>query len=429
LSSLEQEFAGGTGNLTEGLAYDANNDITTRTRSNTGFSFNGYASVNRSYTANALNQYVTAGSATFSYDANGNLTGDGTNTYGYDAENRLIGASTSGGTTLTYDPLGRLFQTSSATYGTTQYLYDGQHVIAEYNGSGTLLRRFFWGPNADEPVMQDEGGALNCTGTRFLQSDELGSVVAAADCWGNLQTPTNTYDEYGIPGSGNWAATSIPARPGSQTLGCISTRRGSTAPRSAASCRPTRSGMGMGPNWYAYVHNNPVNGTDPTGLDSPCWPGSCGDEGGDGSDGGGFIGQATTVQGITVTPQSCLPQNGCFQSAALPTPTGGGSQTLGGGGNRQPANPQSNTKSKTRQVYSTPKNPCSEAGNAPDPSYYADNGLYIGVLGLFSFHRGGYYDAQQYGGSRAYGNYAYGVYLAAAGLPLPVALAGADLIC
>jgi hypothetical protein len=45
---------------------------------------------------------------------------------------------------------------------------------------------------------------------------------------------------------------------------------------------------------------------------------------------------------------------------------------------------------------------------------------------LLSFQRGGLLDAQPLGGSRAYGNYVYGAYLSASGLPLSVALAGAN---
>ena len=35
---------------------------------------------------------------------------------------------------------------------TTKYCYDGDQVIAEYDGSNTLLRKFIYGPGIDEPV-------------------------------------------------------------------------------------------------------------------------------------------------------------------------------------------------------------------------------------------------------------------------------------
>jgi YD repeat-containing protein len=60
------------------------------------------------YTANNLNQYTQAGATSFTYDTRGNLTGDGTWTYSYDQDNRLIGASKTGMTvTYEYDALGR----------------------------------------------------------------------------------------------------------------------------------------------------------------------------------------------------------------------------------------------------------------------------------------------------------------------------------
>lgn len=46
-----------------------------------------------SYTANALNQYTAVGAASPTYDGNGNLTSDGTFTFGYDAESRMISAN------------------------------------------------------------------------------------------------------------------------------------------------------------------------------------------------------------------------------------------------------------------------------------------------------------------------------------------------
>lgn len=96
---------------------------------------------------NGLNQYTTAGPASFGYDLNGNLPSDGANNYTYDAENRLVG-----GTTLAYDPLGRLWQTSSSSDGATQFLYDGDKLAVEYGLAGNVRRRFAWGPGADEPM-------------------------------------------------------------------------------------------------------------------------------------------------------------------------------------------------------------------------------------------------------------------------------------
>jgi hypothetical protein len=99
----------------------------------------------------------------------------------------------------------------------------------------------------------------------------------------------------------------------------------------------------------------------------------------------------------------------------------------------------------------TTKPPCNTAGNAPSPQQYqnqgqqsaqmqaylnstddgsgaaATAGLLLGLSNLFSFHRGGALDAQAYGSSPAYANYAYGDYLSAAGFSLPVALSGANL--
>jgi len=57
---------------------------------------------------NALNQYSAVAAMTPIYDGNGNLTFDGTFTYGYDAENRLTSASGPGvAASYAYDPQGR----------------------------------------------------------------------------------------------------------------------------------------------------------------------------------------------------------------------------------------------------------------------------------------------------------------------------------
>jgi RHS repeat-associated protein len=86
-------------------------------------------------------------------------------------------------------------------------------------------------------------------------------------------------------------------------------------------------------------------------------------------------------------------------------------------------------------------NSCAPSGNAPSPRQYQAMGyvaqgswlfgFFVGTganLGsLAMFKRGWPLDAQViYGGSQAYANYVYGVYMCAAGYPLSAALAGAN---
>lgn len=103
-------------------------------------------------TVNAVNQYPTVGGATFAYDTRGNLTSDGTLSLTYDPENRLMTAGKSGMTaTYTYDPNGR--RTAKTVNGTTtNFVHDGDNEIAEYDGSGALIRRFVPSPAIDEYV-------------------------------------------------------------------------------------------------------------------------------------------------------------------------------------------------------------------------------------------------------------------------------------
>src|SRR5580700_8574474 len=97
-----------------------------------------------SYSANALNQYTAVGAVTPSYDGNGNLTSDGTFTYGYDAENRLISASGAGLTaSYAYDAQGR--RKSKTVNGTTTiYVTDADNrEVLEYNGSTGALNNWY----------------------------------------------------------------------------------------------------------------------------------------------------------------------------------------------------------------------------------------------------------------------------------------------
>ena len=93
LASLSHDLAGTGGDQSYGFSYNTASQIVSRTGSNDAYASNSAYDVNRSYAVNGLNQYTAAGPATFAYDANGNLRSDGSNSYVYDAENRLVSAT------------------------------------------------------------------------------------------------------------------------------------------------------------------------------------------------------------------------------------------------------------------------------------------------------------------------------------------------
>jgi hypothetical protein len=220
LSGLGQDFAGTASDLSLGFSYNPASQIVSNTRSNDAFAWGRHYNFNRGYTANGLDRYSASGPASLTYDANGNLVSDGSTSFVYDNENRLVSASGSKNATLAYDPLGRLWQISSSA-GMTRFVYDGDRLTAEFSGAGALLRSYAHGPGADEPLTVHEPGVA----ARFIKTDERGSVIATADASGN-PAAINAYDEYGIPASANTARrTGRPMSSIRSTMPAISTMR------------------------------------------------------------------------------------------------------------------------------------------------------------------------------------------------------------
>jgi RHS repeat-associated protein len=142
-----------------------------------------------SATSSAAVISITASTAAqaLTYDANGNLTNDGTNTYMWDVENRLIQITYPSGynSQFTYDPFGRcaaIYETSSGT--TKQFIWCADRMREARDGTGSLLNQYF-------PCGQTISGS-----NYFYTRDHLGSVRELTDSSGNIQAQYS-YDPYG----------------------------------------------------------------------------------------------------------------------------------------------------------------------------------------------------------------------------------------
>ena len=136
------------------------------------------------YTYDAAERMMSAGSTAFSYDQNGEMTSrtsDTTTTdYAYDYEGNLTKAGTEA---YGRDAFGRMVSSTSGST-TTDYLFDGAEIIQEKVGANapTYYTRGFGGQ-----LISRSGGGDPLS---YYHHDAIGSVVALTDNTGAL---TNTY--------------------------------------------------------------------------------------------------------------------------------------------------------------------------------------------------------------------------------------------
>lgn len=269
--------------VTFGYSYDTDNRRINQTATNSAWwSYPAASATKLTYNANTLNQYTcifaSTCSTTLLYDANGNLTYDGTFTYTYDAQSRLteIENGMTVVATYAYDAQGRR---KSKTVGTTttNYVTDANdREVLEYSGSSGAQQNWYaYGLGSNNVLNQ-----MNLAGgTReTMVPDVQGSVIAALDAATGALSTTGyqTYGENPSLAGGTFQYTAQrfdPETAGSsaEPSGLYYYRARMYSPTLGRFLQVDPTGYQNGMNLYAYVGNDPVDRTDPFGLaaDSP----------------------------------------------------------------------------------------------------------------------------------------------------------------
>jgi RHS repeat-associated protein len=240
-------------------SYNPAGQIVTRSVSNSAYVYTSAAGAT-AYANNGLNQVTAINGAGTGHDANQNLTSALGLSFSFNALNQMTAANPGWGTaTFNYDPLGRMNESTGGA--TLRYLYDGQQMIGEYDTSGNLVHRYVPGAGLDDVVT-----SYDALGNRtWLLADERGSVVSLADGSGTVTT-INKYDEYGVPAPGNAGRFQYTGQPWLPDAQLYHYRARAYLPGAGRFVQPDPIGYQAGMNVYGYVGADPMNWTDPLGL-------------------------------------------------------------------------------------------------------------------------------------------------------------------
>jgi len=258
----------------------------------------GQSAQTSNYTTNNLNEYTAVGGTGHAWDANGNLTDNGTYLFLYDYKNHIVQVKLkSSGAVIAsyrYDALGRRVEKNVG--GTVERhilsirnepgeVEDLSHVVAVYDASDAWKQSFTWSDEVDGIQMleqkdvldYDTDGNTSEVTRSFYHRNALGSVMEITDL-NEAAVVSYRYDPYGKvtitrggtpqssdPLGNHWTFT---GRFLDEEAGLLYYRARYYDPATGRFLQRDPLGYAAGPSLFEYVRSRPSMLRDPAGLDT-----------------------------------------------------------------------------------------------------------------------------------------------------------------